>query len=186
MTRRQILRITAAGGAWALLCGHSPYRQFHLYRKTRLIILYDKRDVAAGSVGEALARLLSKYWPDSNAMTARAYDSLDLVTLIASKQLDLALLAHAQAAQARSGRGEFAQLGAVALTTLASVGGYSVVCREELLEPVARKFAEALRAHWEELDPALRGAASGPDPGSTPAIPIHAAALAAYRRRAPS
>ena len=92
MKRRQLLRLAVAGGLWLVLTGHSPYRQWEVYRKVRLIVLVNGEDAASVQLGQALAGLLAEHVPESRAMMSRARDIIDLVRLIASKQLDTALM----------------------------------------------------------------------------------------------
>jgi hypothetical protein len=59
MNRRTLLRLTAASGSWLLLTGHSPYRQWEVYRKTRLIVLVNSEEAATVQLGLAIAALLA-------------------------------------------------------------------------------------------------------------------------------
>ncbi len=179
--RRRFLRALGGAAAWIALSGHSPYRQFQIYRKTRLIILHTRSDARAASLADALAALFAKHWPDSQAITARARDSVDLVKLIKSAQLDVALLSAAEAAAARQGIDAFARSGKTSLAVLAQIGGHLLLTREDLLEPVARKVVSALSSHWEELDAGFRGEAPSPEPGAGLGVPLHTTAAALYR-----
>jgi hypothetical protein len=181
MHRRQFLSTGGGLAAFALLTAHSPYKKFHVYRKTRLILVSSKTDRQAAVITEALAALIGTHWADSRAATTRAYDNSDLVKLISSQQLDVGLLAAEDAVLARMGTGPFAKQGAAPLAALAAIGRHLLICREDLLEPVARKIAIVLAGHWRELDAELIGTQKTPIPSTAVALPLHAAALSAYR-----
>ena len=87
------------GGLWLVLTGHSPYRQWEVYRKVRLIVVVNAEDEASVRLGQAIAGLLAKHLPDSRAMMSRARDLNDLVRLVATKQLDAALMREEDAGQ---------------------------------------------------------------------------------------
>ena len=41
---RRSLRVTAASGLWLVLTAHSPYRQWEVYRKVRLVVLVNAEE----------------------------------------------------------------------------------------------------------------------------------------------
>jgi len=137
--------VAAAGG----VLGHSPYRQWQVYRKSRLIIVTSAADAASHRIGEAVAALLARELPDSRAMASRAADSREIVKLLASDQLEVAVLSADDARDARAGSGRFAVDGALPLRTLAELGRYTLVARADFpdakAEPIARTIAERWR-----------------------------------------
>lgn len=181
MNRRGWLRVATAGGLWLALAGHSPYRQWEVHRKTRLVLLASAADPQSVRLGSVLADLYLKRLPESRAMMARARDDNDLVRLLASKQLDIAVMRAADAYAALAGRRPYADTGGVRLRALAALGEHLVVCREELPSASAYMLIEALAVGWSELEPALVGRADGPRPAGKPAIPLHPGAAEYYR-----
>ena len=122
------------GGLWLLLTGHSPYRQWEVYRKVRLIVVANAEDEA--SVPSSARRSRSCWrsvFPDSRAMMARGRDLNDLVRLVATKQLDAALMREEDAWIALRGTGRFADNGKVPFRTLAqfdaSSSSAAMTCR---------------------------------------------------------
>jgi TRAP-type uncharacterized transport system substrate-binding protein len=180
MNRRALLRLAAASGSWLLLTGHSPYRQWEVYRKVRLIVLVNAEEAACVQLGQALAAMLAKYRPESRAMLARARDLNDVMRLIASKQLDTALLREEDAAAASTGAGKFADNGRVPLRALAQCGAYVFACRDDLPQAIGYQIAETIAERWTELDSRLVDGAPGPRPTPSIRIPVHAGALAYY------
>jgi TRAP-type uncharacterized transport system substrate-binding protein len=181
VNRRRLLRVTAAAGLWLALTAHSPYRQWDLHRKMRLIVLVSRDEPSSMALGSALATIYAEHLPDSRATMARARDTNDVVRLIASKQLDLALLRERAAYAAAAGDAPYADSGKPRLRALALLGEFLFVCREDLPVPSAYMLTEALAEHWRDIDPTLVRAAAGPRPSAALAIPLHPGALEYYR-----
>jgi TRAP-type uncharacterized transport system substrate-binding protein len=180
MNRRTLLRLAAASGSWLLLTGHSPYRQWEVYRKVRLIVLVNAEEAASVQLGQAIAALLAKHLPESKAMMARARDINDVVRLLASKQLDTALLREEDAAAAFMGIDRFADNGKVPLRALAQCGAYVFVCRDDLPRSNGYQIAETIAERWKEIDSRLVNGSPSPRPISSMRIPIHSGAFAYY------
>jgi len=183
MERRNFLSLAWVAGAGLLLMGHSPYRQWHVYRKQRLIILTSAEDQPSFPLGEAVAEVLAAHLPESRAMVARARDSVDIVKLLGSQQLDVALLLADDAFQAFQGSGRFRDEGSLPLRTLAVFGTYLLVCRVDFSTEKAYRLARTLAEHRSELKPGTPGQGeSGALPsGST--LPFHPGALDFYEGR---
>ena len=103
MDRRTFVRLLGLAGAAGGVMGHSPYRQWQVYRKSRLIIVTSAADPASHPLGETVATLLVRHLPETRALATRAGDSLEIVKLLASNQLDLAILPAPDARDARLG-----------------------------------------------------------------------------------
>jgi hypothetical protein len=168
--RRRILRAALVAGAWLALAGHSPYRQWDVHRRTRLVLLVSRSDERSVALGKALAALYAARLPESGATVARARDDNDLLRLLASKQLDVALL--------REGR--YAGTDSLALRALAALGEHVMVCRQDLPDASAYMLTEALVSGWGDIDPALVAGTQGPRPDRKLAIPVHPGALKYY------
>jgi hypothetical protein len=180
MNRRAALRCAAAGGLWLALSGHSPYRHWEVHRKTRLVVLVSATEQRSVVLGRLLAALYAKQLPASRATMARARDTNDLLRLMASKQLEVALLREPDARAAFAGAPPYGDNGALPLRALAVLGEFLFVSREDLSNASAYMLAEALAARWGEIDPALVGAAPGPRPAGAPWVPLHPGALEFY------
>ena len=178
--RRLLLRAGLAAGAWLALTGHSPYRQWEVHRKARLVLLVSRTDERAMALGKTVATLYAERLPQSRASMARARDHNDLVRLMASKQLDVALLPQLEARAMLLGEGRYAPSGALALRALAILGEHVIVCRDDLPKASAYLLTEALAEGWNDIDPTLVGSATGPRPAGELAIPLHPGALEYY------
>jgi hypothetical protein len=164
--RRAFLRLAGVAGAAAGAMGHSPYRQWQVYRKSRIIIVTSAAEPASYPLGEAIAALLARHLPESRALAARAADAPEIAKLLGSGQLDLAILTADDARSAHEGRGRFAGEGALPLRALAVLGPYLLVCREDFPAPTAQALANTLAEHWRD-----EGAPSGSMPRAP--IPYH-------------
>ncbi|MBI3990308.1 MAG: hypothetical protein HY347_11915 [candidate division NC10 bacterium] len=182
MNRREFFKLALMGVA-GLLMGHSPYRQWHVYRKRRLFILTSASEEPSFPLGQAIAQVLAAYLPESRAMAARARDAGDIVKLLGSQQLDVALLLADDASQAFQGNGRFQEEGSLPLRTLAVFGSYLLVCREDFSKEKAYQIAKTLTEHRDELaiPQAAHGTSLGPPRGSP--LPFHPGALDFYEGR---
>ncbi len=179
--RRRCLRLVGAGAAAWLLSGHSPYRQWNVFRKARLVLLVSASDATSVRLAEGMVGIFSHRLPDSRATYARARDTNDLVRLVASRQLELTLLREAVAHAVLTGAEPFADNGRVELRTLAQIGAHLFVCLEDVPNAAAYNLVDALAEGWRELDRSLVHEASGPKPAPGLSVPLHAGALEYYR-----
>ncbi len=182
MNRRSFIVSGAALAAWALLSGHSPYRKFQIYRKTRLIVMASKDDPRAGVVADGLAGFFATYWQDSKSASGRARTAPELVKLLFTNQLEVGVLSQTDAAAARLGQDSFAKIGPVTLCALAVLKDHLLVTRADLLQPIAEKILQAMQANWASLNPDLTGAVAGPYVGQPLGIPLHSVAADFYQR----
>lgn len=148
MDRRTFVRLLGLPVAACGVLGHSPYRQWQAYRKSRLIIVTSAADAASHRLGEEIAALLARELPDSRALAARAADGREIVKLLASDQLEIGILTVDEARDAEGGRGRFATDGALPLRTLVVVGGHVLVARADFPDAKAAPIARALATRW--------------------------------------
>jgi TRAP transporter TAXI family solute receptor len=92
-----------------------------VYRKSRLIFVVSEMDDVSLQLGSTIAPALAARVPDSKAMMATAATAVDVVKLLTSAQLDVALLTSDDAYEALQGVGRF-KGSATPLRTLAAVG----------------------------------------------------------------
>ena len=170
--RRTLIATTLAGAAWPILCGHTPYRQWKVYRKQHLLIGTSKTDAPSFPLGKRIAEVLLAYLPESSARASRAPDQLRLASLITTGQIEVIVLSRADLAALAEGRPPFEEFGAPPLRALFTVGDHVLVCRPDFPDRHAWLVVRTLSEHAGEID----GAASA-RPGSLP-VPVHDGALA--------
>jgi len=117
MDRRSFL-VGAVGVSALFLMGHSPYRKWSQYRALYTVIATDRTDAGSFPLGERLARRLARR-PDLRATAARSEDARTLLSLLKTRQLDLALLRAEDAHQGLHGTGSYASL----MTPLRALAG---------------------------------------------------------------
>ena len=145
MNRRPFLAVLASSAASLLLAGHTPYRQWKLYRQAHLLIFTSRDDPGSDELGERIAARLRMVLPDSNArVRARADTWTASPASSPPSQADVAVLSHANAAALFARQEPFTDYAAVALRVLVQTARYQLVCREDFKLEHAYLVAEAL------------------------------------------
>lgn len=157
--RRSVLRLLLTAAAVVPVSGHTPYRQWQVYRQKHLLIGTHKADPLSYPLGEEIAQELARRLPDSRARVTRGPDALRLASLLTTGQLDVVLLTAAEVAALAGGRAPFAAYGTTELRTLARHRTYHLIVRPDFPRRHAWRIAEA-------LPPML-------EPDGTVAAPLH-------------
>lgn len=174
MNRRRFLSACAAASSAILLTGHSPYRQWQVYRQTHLVILTSRDDPGADDLGEALAALIRGALPDSKAAVARGPAVQRIASLISTHQAEVGVVSYPNALAMYRGDPPFQSYGPIALRVLVQNASYKLVCREDFLPQHGYLLAEALSENGKDLGLFI------PDGRASDVqdIPLHAGALA--------
>ena len=167
--RRHILKTAAAFGAWSLTSGHTPYKQWQVYRQKHLLIGANKADPPTYELGKKVAALLERELPESRARVARAPHAWRLASLITSDQLQLILLGEDDLKGLRDGRDGFEAFGPTDLRVLYRFGDYWLVSRPDFPDQHAALITEVLAEHGSGL------AKRQGIPGDQAPAPVHAA-----------
>jgi len=176
MSERRLLALSLLAAAAALLPGHSPYRQWYVYRARHLVVVTDEARPGALAIASAVASAIAARWPETKAVPAAARTPVEVVKLLSSGQLQVGLLPAAEALEAFEGRGRFADDGKVPLRAVAVLGGDLLVVLESCDRQRAHDMAQALAESRDGLagKPFLRGPAP---------IPFHPGALDYFEDR---
>ncbi len=138
------LVVAAAAGPAA---AHTPYRQWVIYRKKHLLIGCHRNDDEGYRLAKSVAAWLDLRLPASSARVARAPAATRLASLIATDQLDIAVLTPPDIADMRAGDGLYATYGAIELTTLALLAdGHALVAAARLRPEHAGLIADSVYA----------------------------------------
>ena len=144
---RPLTVLLVLGVAALLFSGHSPYRQWNVYRSQRLLILTHRADAGGLAATRALVRGFDKRIAQAQPETSLATSLNQVGSLLISNQLKLAVLSGGDAARMTRGEGEGGHQGPVPLRVLAFLrGGYVLVCNPDLDPNKARLVAGALYA----------------------------------------
>lgn len=146
--RRALLRgglasiaLMAAGPALA----HTPYRQWVVYRQKHLMLGTHRGDPEGYRIAKRVADVLLEHLPASRARVARAPAATRLAGLLATGQLDVAVLQPASVAAMMTADGVFSAYGRVRLRTLAMlVDDRTLVAVADFPGPHAAAVTEAL------------------------------------------
>ena len=174
MKRRRFLHAALVGALGLVSSGHTPYRQWMVYRQRHLLILTDRSDPPSYPLGKQVAAVLAAHLPASKARVTRAPHTERIASLISSKQLDVALMSPPDAVTLAAGLPPFEAYGPVALRTLIVLDGYLLICREDFPARHAYVVTRTLDLHRDEL---TQVAAAGAE---SPAIPLHPGAVAYF------
>lgn len=179
MNRRQLICLAAASAGWVLLSGHSPYRQWMVYRETHLIILTSRDDLGADDLGEQFAAIVRGALPDSRAAVGRGPRVQRIASLISTRQAEVGVVSRSNALAMYRGEGPFQQYGAIPLRVLVQNDAYRLVCRDDFLPQHGYLLTEALMEHV-SMKPGADLALSVPgrDAADVGEIPPHVGALA--------
>ncbi len=125
--RRHILKTAAASSVWLLASGHTPYRQWDVYRRKHLLIGANKADQPTYELGKRIAELLALELPESRARVARAPHAWRLASLLTSDQIQLVLLGVQDLQGLQAGRDGFEAFGPTDLRALYRFGDYWLI-----------------------------------------------------------
>lgn len=178
MHRRDVVRLGLCAAALVLSSGHTPYKQWVVYRKRRLLIGTSRADGPSYPLGKQVAETLLTYLPESKARASRAPDPWRLASLLSTAQLDVAILSAADAVALVEGRPPFSDFGGVALAGLFGFGGHLLVARADFPARHAYLVSQTLYEH-RQLIPGARPLKAGMG-----GLPVHPGTLA-YQRGKP-
>lgn len=178
MSERRFFALSLLGAAAALLPGHSPYRQWYVYRARHLVVVTDEARPGALAVATAVAAAIAARWPETKAVPAAARTPNEVVRLLSSGQLPVGLIPAVEALEAFEGRGRFADDGKVPLRAVAVLGDDLLVVLESCDRQRAHDLAQALAESRDWKPFAEKPLLRGPTP-----IPFHPGALDYFEGR---
>ncbi len=155
MKRRSFLgaagRVALVVAAAGLLPGHTPYRQWVVYRKRHLMILASKRDPEGYAKCRSLAERLAAAIPESRARPSRAANAERMASLLSTGQMDLAVIDAETARDMVAGAGPSRSYGPIDLRLLQALDAdHLLVARAAFSAAHAYRVAEALGAQDSE------------------------------------
>ncbi|MEM0909184.1 MAG: hypothetical protein AAGJ94_17600 [Pseudomonadota bacterium] len=170
-------RAALMGGAAFVVTGggeasaHTPYKQWVVYRKKHLLLGCHRDDPVGYALAKSSAQHLSEELPSARARVARAPAPSRLASLLATDQLDLAIITPDLAAQMVNADGTLAVYGPIDLAVLAMLVDDRVLVAHT-------RFRQD---HAELVAAAMIGSELAPIDVQTAlsALPYHAAAHAA-------
>ncbi len=150
MKRRTVLKTAAAATLGALLPthiihAHTPYRQWEVYRRKHLLIGCHRDDPSSYALSKGVVATLADQLPEARSRVARGPNAGRIASLMATRQMDLAILQPDLAAKMSTGAGLFAAWGPINLTRLLTIGEYHLVAFAEFPTHHAWQVARALQ-----------------------------------------
>jgi hypothetical protein len=166
MTRRRLLNLVAGAAAAFAAAGHTrvsgtgndrrqgragprladlnPDRLWPIYRRYRLLIVGQGDDARGAAIASTVADVLARFLPESRARPARAPDARRVGVLIATDQLDVAIMATDSAEALLLGKPPFADIGGAPLRAVVSFTSHLLVCRPDFQARHAYLVAKTL------------------------------------------
>lgn len=129
MNRRRALRVAGAAAAALLLCGHTPYGQWVVYRKKHLLIGCHRADPPTYALARQVVETLAAHLPAAKARVARAPNAGRVASLLGTAQMDVAVLGPSDVSTMAEGTGRFAPYGPIAMGMLVPVGDRLLIAR---------------------------------------------------------
>jgi hypothetical protein len=177
VARREALQFAVAAIAATALGAHTPYGQWTVYRQRNLFIVASRTDPRAVAIAAALAHGLARELPESHARMTRASDPVRIASLLATGQLEVAVVAHDEAAGMLTGAGAYRAVGAVPLRALAQIGGRLLVTVDAFKIRHAYLLADAVEHLRAAIPLGLLAASTG-----ALTVPFHPGAIALRER----
>jgi hypothetical protein len=172
MKRRSLIQAALAIVSAALLAGHSPYRQWSALRAKHWLIVAARNDAEAFRLANAASVLLAARVPESQAMAVQAESEREVVQLLRTRQLELAMVSIDAANDALGGSGSLVRDDSVPLRTVAPFGPHLLVALEDYDPNKAARIAAALAGfRWQD------GSAPTRRSGPQSKVPLHAGAI---------
>jgi hypothetical protein len=168
--RRRILEGLAATFLLTAVSAHTPYGQWTVYRQRNLFIVASRKDPPALDLAKILVEGLAIELPQSHARMTRASDVVRIASLLATGQLEVAIISREAATAMFAGSGDFEAVGPVPIRVLAKLDGHLLVT----VASFKARHAYLLTAAVEHLRPSLH---LSPGPTQSQPIPDHPGAL---------
>ena len=169
-----VLQTALALAGAALLVGHSPYKQWYAYRLQRLIVVASGTDARACRIADAVSERMLAQRPQSKAMAGEGRSVRDVVQMLRTHQLHVAVLDLPSALAAYAGHAQFEREGPLALRILVAFDDYLLVSLDDFPDDKAYEIAEASG----QLPRSVRAAAHSGRSADASMIPLHPGALA--------
>ncbi len=158
MKRRHFLEAGLATASAVMLCGHSPYQQWIIYRRKHLLIGCHRGDPRTYDLAKFTVEMLDARLPAARARVARAPYAGRLASLLGTGQMEVAIMDRDEAAAMAKGAGPFEPYGAIALHVLAPINDRLLIAQADLPSHHAWMLTEALV----EKDQIAEGDFNGP------------------------
>jgi len=181
-TRGVFVMLAMATMTWVFCTGHTPYRQWVVYRERHLFVLTGRTDGSSYVLGKRVAEILAIHLPASRARVSRAPNMERIGSLISTKQFDVALISRNYAAAMLHGLPPFVEYGPVPLRTIIELGDYLLICRDDFPARHAYLVAMTLNIHRAELPLAAMTRTQAVE-GPIDEVPMHPGVAAYFESR---
>ena len=144
LTRRSFATFFVAGVFASATNAHTMFNQWIVYRKKHLLIGSHRQDLVTYDLALDLALNLGHLLPEAKARAARAPHVERLASLLATRQLELAIISRGNAKLMLLGEAQFAPYGAIPLMLIADLRSHLLVAHSEFKSEHAWLLTAAL------------------------------------------
>ena len=168
MQRRDILKAGLAAAFFynSAAQAHTPYKQWQVYRKKHLLIGCLKDRPLTYELAKTLVNLFANELPRANARVARAPNSQRIASLMATGQLDTAIIPVSLLTDMATGNGVYAAYGKIPLRVIFLFENLALVGLDSMPDHHALLIHNALLTDY-AVDSNFHAA------GSEPKVPWH-------------
>lgn len=181
-SRRDILRYGALTALWLAVSAHTPYRQWTVYRRKHLLLLAHRDDPRTYETAKTLAAIFLERLPESKARVTRAPHLHRVASLLATDQMQFAVLRQTDAETMLRGAPPLDPYGKVPLTAIAALDDRVLVARADVPQAHGWLIAQALHDTSHGREPVVSPLRDSDAPFGP--LPLHPGA-AAYIRGEP-
>ena len=123
---------------------HTPYKQWNVYRRKHLLIGCHKDRDETYVMAKTVVGVLEQHLPKASARVARAPTVQRIASLMATDQMDVAIVKPEDAGAMAQGIDNFKPYGEIALSELLQVEDLSMVCQSDVPDRHAWLITDAL------------------------------------------
>lgn len=160
-----------------MLTGHSPYRQWTIYRQVHLVIITSRDDPQGDALGDEMAEIVRAALPDSRAAVGRGPRAERTASLLATAQAEVAIVPKGLALAMFHGIDRFRDYGAIPLRVILQNDTHVLVSTTNFIDAHAYLLAEALLKNGAKLRLSLPSEAGGSLPPPHPGVVAYANGL---------
>jgi hypothetical protein len=131
-------------GAMPSALAHTPYGQWQVYRRKHLLVGCHKDSERTYSLAKQIVNELETYLPEASARVARAPTAQRIASLMATDQMEVAVLSLQNALDMMTGEGKFKPFGQIPLRVLMTIDDWMLVCSADMPDRHAWLVSDAL------------------------------------------
>lgn len=155
MQRRDVLTSLLAwvcAGATSSALAHTPYGQWQVYRRKHLLVGCHKDADTTYSLAKRIVSELDTHLPEASARVARAPTVQRIASLMATDQMEVAVMSAENALEMAEGQGKFKPFGQIPLRVLMKIDDWLLISSADIPDRHAWLISDALLHGFPVID----------------------------------